>query len=266
QFNINPSPFVVNQGDQVTLIITAGDTTHGFFLETYDTAGPPIAAGRSRTVTFTANTAGTFTYFCTFQCGEGHGVMNGVFTVNQAAAPPTITSLAPASGPVGGGTNVVITGTNFQNNATVRFGNANAISASVTSSTSITAVAPAQEAGKVNVTVTNPDGTSATFDGYTYQSTAPTISAISPDAGPIAGGTVVTISGSNFQNGVTVRFGSTPAASVTFVSSSQLTVITPPLSAGPVTVTVTNPNGETVTTSYLYTGPIPPRRRATKRG
>jgi hypothetical protein len=41
---------------------------------------------------------------------------------------------------------------------------------------------------------------------------APAITALAPDSGPMSGGTVVTISGSEFEAGSTVKFGTTPAA------------------------------------------------------
>lgn len=175
-FDVNPSPFVVNSGDTVTLNISvpADDqsTAHGFFLEQY-VNGLSIIRGQTVTVNFVANVPGTFTYFCTVFCGIGHGVMNGVFIVN-AGAPPSITSFAPASGPTAGGTVVSITGTNFQNGATVKFGGAAAVTTVVNSATSITAVNPAHAAGGVAVVVTNPDGRAATSTTmFTYEAPNP---------------------------------------------------------------------------------------------
>ncbi len=87
---------------------------------------------------------------------------------------PVVTSLSPNVGPNGGSTKVVITGTGFYGvyGATaVRFGGVNATSYVVNSGTSITAVAPAHSAGRVDVVVTNPAGSSltgATGDDFTY--------------------------------------------------------------------------------------------------
>lgn len=169
-YDITPSPFVVNQGDTVTLDITSSDVEHGFALDGYPTVNfNNILPGKHTTVTFVANTPGTFTYQCTFFCGSGHSNMNGVFTVTAAAAAPTIASFAPSSGPAAGGTVVAITGTNFQNGATVQFGSAAAVSVTVNTATSISAIAPVHAAGAVTITVTNPDGQSATSAGsYTY--------------------------------------------------------------------------------------------------
>jgi IPT/TIG domain len=85
---------------------------------------------------------------------------------------PEITSVAPASGPTGGGTSVVINGSGFlsmSGAAAVKFGGTNATSYTVNSPTQITAVAPAHSSGKVDVTVTAAGGTSsAAGDGNDF--------------------------------------------------------------------------------------------------
>jgi hypothetical protein len=82
---------------------------------------------------------------------------------------PTVTAVAPASGPWPGGTAVTITGTNFVSGATVTFGGTAATGVNVVDATSITATTPAHAGGTVDVTVTNPDTGSGTLSsGYTY--------------------------------------------------------------------------------------------------
>jgi sugar lactone lactonase YvrE len=76
------------------------------------------------------------------------------------------------------------------------------------------------------------------------QATAPTVTSISPNNGPAAGGASVGIAGSGFIAGSTVKFGSTAAASVTINSSVSITATSPAGSGSePVNVTVTNSNG-----------------------
>jgi hypothetical protein len=73
---------------------------------------------------------------------------------------PAVKKLSPKKGPTAGGTPVTITGTNFTGVTAVKFGSTGAkIDAS--SETSITVETPAEPAGKVAVSVTTPDGTSA---------------------------------------------------------------------------------------------------------
>jgi hypothetical protein len=91
---------------------------------------------------------------------------------------------------------------------------------------------------------------------------APTITAVSPASGPLAGGTSVTITGSGFTGATAVNFGSTPASSFTANSDSQITASSPAAaSVGPVDVTVTTPGGTTATGAadqytyiYAFTG------------
>ena len=65
------------------------------------------------------------------------------------------------------------------------------------------------------------------------------MSSVSPNTGPTAGGTSVTITGTNFASGATVKFGSAAATNVVVVSGTTITATTPAGSAGAVTVTVT---------------------------
>ncbi|MGZ7039463.1 MAG: IPT/TIG domain-containing protein, partial [Thermoanaerobaculia bacterium] len=181
-YTVNPSPFVVNQGDTVTLNITATDTTHGWFLETYDENGAFIAQGTTHTIQFVATTAGTFTYFCTFFCGDGHPSMNGTFTVNAVEnTAPTITSVSPATGSTAGGTTITIKGTNFATGATEKIGKLDALNVNVVDATTITAKTPlgptSELAGQpLDVTVTNADGQSATkTQAFSYVVPAPSI-------------------------------------------------------------------------------------------
>ncbi|MHC5021548.1 MAG: IPT/TIG domain-containing protein, partial [Planctomycetota bacterium] len=89
----------------------------------------------------------------------------------------------------------------------------------------------------------------------------PTVTGIVPSSGPAAGGTTLTLSGSAFVSGATVEIGGTtvPAGNVTFVSSVELTVVTPAGTPGPALVTVTNPNGEAgaLVGGFTYVGPPP---------
>jgi alpha-tubulin suppressor-like RCC1 family protein len=154
--------------------------------------------------------------------------------------PPTITKLKPTSGPVGGGTSVTITGTEFTAASAVTFGGQPAAGYKVNSSTSITAVAPPAAAGTVDVVVTNGAGTSAitTKDHFKY---TPTIESVSPGEGPTAGGTSVTVTGTGFALGkaTTFKFGTSKAAAVNCESSTTCTMLTPAHEAGTVIVSAT---------------------------
>src|SRR5579863_6117100 len=128
-------------------------------------------------------------------------------------APPTVTNVNPDTGPSAGGISVTITGTNFSGATVVRFGGTAASSFTVNSATQIAATSPAGT-GTVDVTVTTSGGTSAASgaDQFSYVS-APTVTNVSPNTGPPAGGTSVTITGTNFSGATVVRFGGTAASS-----------------------------------------------------
>ncbi len=68
---------------------------------------------------------------------------------------------------------------------------------------------------------------------------APVITAISPDSGPAAGGTTVTITGRGMETAASVRFGSLPAH-FQMVSATQLRAVAPAHSAGAVAVVVSS--------------------------
>ena len=171
---------------------------------------------------------------------------------------PQIAGVSPSSGPASGGTAVTISGSGFTSGATVTFGGTSA-PATVVGSTTINTVAPSHASGAVNVVVTNPGGQSATLtNGYTYAAApAPTVSSITPNSGTTAGGTSVTINGSNYTSGATVSIGSTAATSVVVVNSTTITAITPAHVAGTVNVVVTNSDTQsgTLTNGYTYTSP-----------
>jgi IPT/TIG domain-containing protein/FG-GAP repeat protein len=87
---------------------------------------------------------------------------------------PVVTALAPTSGPTGGGTSVTITGTDFRNVRSVRFGAQAAASFTVVSQTSLRATSPPGNAGAVDVVVTTAGGRSATGAGSRYTYVSPT--------------------------------------------------------------------------------------------
>ena len=210
-----------------------------------------VVSGTQITATTPAHAAGAVTVTVTVNSQSG-SLTNG-FTYN---APPTVSSVSPNNGPIAGGTAVTITGTNFATGATVTFGGTAATNVVVVSATQITATTPAGSAGAVTVTVTNPGVPGGSLaNGFTYV-VIPTVTSISPNNGPIAGGTAVTITGTNFAAGATVTIGGTAATNVAVVSGTQITATTPAHAAGAVTVTVTvNSQSGSLTNGFTYNAP-----------
>ena len=176
----------------------------------------------------------------------GFGIVNVIVTTTVGTSAinandkfnygPSVTSLSPAYGSAS--TTVTITGTNFTGVTAVDFGTASATFTFVSNS-QITATAPGG-VGVVDVTVATPGGTSAVNAGDRF-SYGPTVTGLNVAYGPAAGGSSVTITGTNFTGVTAVDFG-TVSAAFTFVSDTQITA-TAPAGTNAVFVVVTTPGG-----------------------
>ncbi|MBA0083742.1 MAG: IPT/TIG domain-containing protein [Acidobacteria bacterium Pan2503] len=76
---------------------------------------------------------------------------------------------------------------------------------------------------------------------------APTVTAVSPNSGPAAGGTSVAITGTTFTGATAVKFGATNAASFLVNSPTSITATSPAHALGAVDITVTTPPGTSAT-------------------
>jgi hypothetical protein len=163
-------------------------------------------------------------------------------------AQPAVSAISPSKGPLAGGNQVVITGSEFTGAEEVKFGSTTA-SFTVESGTQIKATAPACPEGTVHVTVIGPGGASTTSpaDEYTCQG-VPTVSSISPSEGPLVGGITVTITGAHLEGAEEVKFGST-AVTITEDTATQIKATAPACSAGALHVTVTTPGGTSSTSA-----------------
>jgi alpha-tubulin suppressor-like RCC1 family protein len=87
---------------------------------------------------------------------------------------------------------------------------------------------------------------------------APTIARVSPASGTVAGGVLVTITGTNLTDVASVSFDGVAGTALTPVSATQLTVVTPAHGAGTVDVAVTTPGGTaTSVAGFTYTVAVP---------
>jgi hypothetical protein len=200
-----------------------------------------VVSDNQLTVTAPAGSAGPATVTVTSPLGTASTTASNQYTY---ADTPVVSGISPSSGPNGGGTSVTITGSSLTGVTAVSFGTAAATNVIVESDSAIVATAPAHADGTVDVTVTNPAGTSAVVaaDQYAYAAAAPTVTSVSPATGPPGGGTEVTITGTGFSDATEVSFGSTAAAAVGLPSATSITAVTP-AGSGTVDVTVTSPDG-----------------------
>ena len=179
---------------------------------------------------------------------QGH-----LWKVPGNALQPVVTSVSPAAGDVAGGDAVTITGTNLVNavagsadptafGTTVKFGNLAATAVScLKDGTSCTATSPkAAGSGVVDVRVTNAESqTSAAVSGdqFTYNKSVvvvpgtPVVTGVSPSTGLSAGGTTVTITGTDLVNpdgSAAVTFGPDAATGVSCTADgTSCTAVSP---------------------------------------
>ncbi len=180
------------------------------------------------------------------------GTLTNGYTYQAA---PTVSSVNPNNGTSHGGTDVTITGTGFLPSlSSVTFGGTIAISYAYVNATTVTATTQAHYAGAVNVVVTNQDNQVGTgTNAYTYNGTAPTVTSIFPNGGPIAGGTAVTLSGKGYEAGMTVSIGGVNCSGLTVLSATRLSCATGPHALGAVDVVATTTYGSgTLTNGFTY--------------
>lgn len=178
------------------------------------------------------------------------GDSNSVTFTYVVAQVPVVTGVGPSNGPTSGGTSVTLSGTGFTGATTVTFAGVPATSFTVNSANQITAVTPAVASGAAVVTVTTPGGSNAP-DAFFFYAAPPVLNSAAPAQGPVAGGVVVTLTGSSLLNASAVAFGSTNAASFTVVSATQIRATAPP-GTGSSPITVTTPGGTSNPVAFTY--------------
>jgi hypothetical protein len=184
----------------------------------------------------------------------------------QLGHEPTVTAVEPHSGP--SGTSVTIRGQGFHqvlctsqgwSVRRVMFGTKEA-SFKFEGEGVIVATAP-PGIGTVDLRL---EGAGASpispADQFTYTAApppVPTVTRVEANHGPAAGGTSVTITGTNLTGATAVKFGSRSATSFTVNSESSITAVAPPWGSGDgvAEVTVTTPGGTSALSigdSFVY--------------
>ncbi|HUA75068.1 MAG TPA: IPT/TIG domain-containing protein [Solirubrobacteraceae bacterium] len=175
------------------------------------------------------------------------------------AGEPEVGNVVPDAGPLEGGTAVVVGGSHFTGATEVRFGATPAAGFVVKNDDRIEAVSPAGSQGRVDVTVTTPEGTSAVNKGdhFTYVPPGPYVTEVRPEEGNVEGGKPVKVLGTGFTGATEVTFGGVPAK-FEVSSSEAISVSTPVGNAHVVDVRVTTPEGTSPVVPedhYLYNNP-----------
>ena len=175
--------------------------------------------------------------------------------------PPVASSITPSVGNIAGGDTITLSGIGLVGNLKVKVNGIYSPLVSVVNSSTLTFTTPAGvKPGAFDVIVEDEYGQTATLSSaFTYRLSDPVLTSISPSAGPMGGGTVVTITGSGFVNnpdGATwyqVRIGGVLTTSVTYLNSTTLRVTTPAGTIGVKDISVSSVHTNTVTLANSFT-------------
>lgn len=239
-------PISPNQGSTAggTIVTITGTNLGGATAVRFGTKSATITANTPTSVTVTSPSgAGTVGVTVTTPGGTSNPL--SFFYIG----PPFKSSLSPVSGATAGGDTVTLTGSGLATATSVSFGG-NSATPAVVNDGELTVTVPAgAAAGSVGVTVTTAGGVSNGLS-YTYVD-APTLGTPSPASGPAAGGTAVTIPGTNLTTTESVEFDGN-LAPFNVLSDTALVAVTPPGTAGAVDIDVTTAGG-TVTATGAFT-------------
>ena len=181
--NVNVGPGFAFTPPAVT--VAPGDTVVwtflGFHTTTSDTStgaevwnSGPMSTG---TFSHTFTVPGTYPYYCSLHSSPGGTFMNGSVQVAAPVLPaPTVTGVLPLSALPGA--TVTITGTGFQNGATVSFRGTGSGTVTFVNSTTLQVIVPGIAPGAATIVVTNPDTLTGSFTGFVVAGIA--IPAMSP--------------------------------------------------------------------------------------
>ncbi len=177
----------------------------------------------------------------------------GAFTYVYTNPAPQITSVSPATGPVAGGTPLMVSGSGFLSGATLTIGGASAGNLMVVSANEINCTAPVGVLGSANIVVTNPDTQQATLSGgYTY---VPNLALASITPLVAAPGATITVNGAGFDSTTLLYVGGQPTVASS-LSATQLTFVMPSGLTCNTTVTVGNATAQSATSNGFNPAPV----------
>ncbi len=246
-------------GEEVTITGTELSETTAVHFGSVDAPSFTVDSEESITAISPPESEGKVSVTVTTASGESVPVIDDYFRYHDSFPQPVATALKPAKGPAEGGTSVTIVGSGFEGPLEVHFGSTRVAATANTAFPAHLIVTSPPGSGDVPVSVTTLGGTSAQNAHTVFKYGAPTISGISPDSGPVSGGTSVTITGTGFAPGIettSFKFSQSYATSVECSSTTTCTAVTPAHKGGkPGTVDVRAVVGK------LKSKPSPPADR-----
>lgn len=222
-----------------------------------------VSAARLDVIIPAATEAGTVTVKVVNPDNTSVELVDGYTYLAPPPAPMIeLISLSVTSGETKGGGIIDLTGKNFDRNVKVYFGDVETKVTFITASRVRVSAPATTTPGLVSVKAENPDGTFAELvDAYTYLAPPPPpmieLTSLSLTSGETKGGESLTLIGKNFNRNVKVYFGDAEPT-VTFISSSQIRIITPATATtGFVSVKAENPDGTSaeLVDAYEYLTP-----------
>jgi hypothetical protein len=171
-------------------------------------------------------------------------------------APPNLALALPNSGPVGGFTDVNLSGTGLDGVLSVTFGGIEAVAFTENSTSSVTArTPPGVSTGLVDIVLTDSMGSSTLNNAFNYTANpTPDMNTVTPDVGDVAGGEIVTLTGPSAVGVTDVQFDGVSGTTLSILDAGTLEVTTPAGSGpGPVDVTVFGNGSDTLVDGYTYT-------------
>lgn len=166
-----------------------------------------------------------------------------------------VAGIAPGSGPVEGGNTVFVAGAGFTRQTRVTVGG-RVVPCEFLDAHRLRCTMPPGEIGPADVEVADGARSVSLPEGYVYFQTLELI-AVTPRRGSVAGGTVVTLTGSGFRDDMVVELGGQALAEVQVLNDGTAVGKTPPNTPGPVDVTVrTDYTRADIVAGYTYFDPV----------
>lgn len=263
---LTPPPPPVIQLD--SLSATSGKLTGGESIyllgKNFDSKVKVYFGDKEATVNYYSNSSkirvnapqSDFKGFVTVKVVNPDGSLSELTNAYEYLAPPPapapeISYLSETSLLIGEQKTIYLYGKNIAPNAKVYFDDEEIVMDFVTNARVRIKIPVSMEAKTVDVKLENPDGQSAILaGGFTYEEPAmdpaPTITSLSSNSGTIAGGEVVTITGTNFKSGAKVYFGDNGAV-ISSITNTEIKVKAPASTiTGLVSVKVVNADQQEV--------------------
>ena len=247
---VSPGHGPTTGGNTATLLaaLPTGTKVSGV---TWD-GGPATFQATNGEISVTVPSHGAGKIEVTLQTDHGNATLPGAYTY---VGVPHVDQIQPSSGPPEGGTAIIIGGSNFSGDCTVRIGTWHA-QIQAFDNNAIHATTPPGPLGTVDVVVTCDGETGTLVNGFTYTDGQMHINAVVPAIGATGGSTPVTVYGTGFHPGMKFYFGSKSATAVSVIDSTRAEVLTPAHNGGSVNVdAVYSGTADTVLNGFNYFNP-----------